>query len=248
MKYKHVTGPVYCRYAATPPIVNSSLANEYGIEARSFVELEQDRNVKVSILLEDRTRRMTCHAKVAWVQRDDEAGGAFDERWVVGLSPLSLTDDEFQVLLANFVEAPLCPIEFREHVRDVEGVSAPVTFPGREELVVRVKALTMSVSLIDEIDSKRGRCSVFSVRYNSGKGVFEKTLNRVARTDITTPGKQHLGVEFTDILLRMIEPVGIPAPLAGSDEWYEQGHQPQKIPCVEAQLVGSARCQDAADD
>lgn len=156
MEYKHVDGPVYCRYAATPPIVNSELANTYGIEARSFVELEEGKNVKVNILLENRTKRMTCHGKVAWMKRDETAGGAFDQRWIVGLSHLSLTDDEFQVLLANFVEAPLCPIEFREKVRDTEWGTTPVTFPGREELVVRVKAVTMPVSLIDEIDSKRG--------------------------------------------------------------------------------------------
>ncbi len=156
MRYKYVTGPVYCRYAATPPIINSMLADEYGIEARSFVELEQGRNVKVRLLLENRTKRMTCHAKVAWVKRDETAGGAFDERWIVGLSPLSFSDAEFEVLLKSLVEAPECPLEVRDRVRDAEGESSPVRFPGKEEQVLRVKAVTMPVSLIDEIDSERG--------------------------------------------------------------------------------------------
>ena len=46
MKYRHVNGPVYRRYAATPMIVNSKLDDEYGIEAHSFVELEEQRHVK----------------------------------------------------------------------------------------------------------------------------------------------------------------------------------------------------------
>jgi hypothetical protein len=156
MKYRHVNGPVYCRYAATPPIINSKLADEYGIEAHSFVELEERRNVKVRMLLENRTKRMTCHAKVASVKRDETAGGAFDERWIVRLSDLSLTDAEFEVLMSNFVETPQQPLEMRERVRETAGESRPVIFPGKEEEVVRAKAVTMPVSLIDEIDAKRG--------------------------------------------------------------------------------------------
>ena len=156
MRYKYVTGPVYCRYASTPPIINSELAEEYGIEARSFVELEQGRNVKVTILLENQSKRMSCHAKVAWVKWDETAGGAFDERWIVGLNHLSLTNEEFVVLLENLVEEPECPLELRDRVRDMAGKSIPVTFPGKEEQVTRIKAVTMPVNLIDEIDSKRG--------------------------------------------------------------------------------------------
>jgi len=156
MKFKYVDGPVYCRYAATPPIVNSKLANEYGIEAPSFVELDQGRNVKVRIVLMNRTRRMTCHAKVAWVKRNDEAGGAFDQRWRVGLSALSLSDAEFEALLTNFVEEPESPLELRERVRDAAEDISPMAFPGEE---LRIKAVTMPVSLIDEIDAGRGDIS-----------------------------------------------------------------------------------------
>jgi hypothetical protein len=156
MKYKYVNGPVFCRYAGTPPIINSKLAEEYGIEASSFVELEQGRNVKVRMVLENRTQRMTCHAKVAWVKRDEAAAGAFDERWIVGLNSLSLTDDEFEVLLTNFVEEPESPLELLERLRDAASEISPVAFPGREEQVLRIKAVTMPVGLIDEVDAKRG--------------------------------------------------------------------------------------------
>jgi hypothetical protein len=188
MRYKYVTGPVFCRYAATPPIVNAKLAEEYGIEARSFVELEQQRNVKVTILLEDRTKRMTCHAKVAWVKRDETAGGAFDERWTVGLNNLSFTDAEFEVLLKNLVEAPECPLEVRDRVRDATGESTPVTFPETE--LQRVKAVTMPVTLIDEIDSKRGDVSFSPTRDNGRERVLERSMN-----GDTLPGIKNIGLE-----------------------------------------------------
>jgi hypothetical protein len=156
MKYKYVNGPVFCRYAGTPPIINSKLADEYGIEASSFVEMEQGRNVKVRIVLENRTRRMTCHARIAWVKRDETAGGAFDERWIIGLDSLSLTDAEFEVLLTNFVEEPESSLELLERLRDAASETLPVEFPGKEDRVLRIKAVTMPVALIDEIDAKRG--------------------------------------------------------------------------------------------
>ena len=156
MKYGYVNGPVYCRYAATPPVINSELANEYGIEAPSFVELEQGRNVKVRIVLENRSKRLTCHAKIAWVRRDETAGGAFDQRWVVGLSPLSLADAEFEALVNNFVEKPELPLELRERLRDTARETAPLELAAKEEQTVRAKAVTMPVRLIEEIDAKRG--------------------------------------------------------------------------------------------
>jgi hypothetical protein len=58
------------------------------------------------------------------------------------------------VLLKNLVEAPECPLELRENVRDGAADSTPVTFPGDD--VQRVKAVTMPVNLIEEIDSQRG--------------------------------------------------------------------------------------------
>ncbi len=155
MEFKHINGPVYCRYASTPPIVNSALAEKYGIEAHSFVELEEGKNVKASILLEDRSKRMTCHAKVAWVKRDESAGGAFDERWIVGLAPLSLTEEEFRLLLESFTDAPECPLELRDRIRSDDDKSTPVTFP-KGAGPKRIKAVTLPVALIDEIDAKRG--------------------------------------------------------------------------------------------
>lgn len=174
MDYKYVNGPVFCRYAGTPPIVNSKLAEEYGIAARSFVELEQGRNVKVRMVLDNRTRKMTCHAKVAWVRRDEEVGGAFDERWIIGLNSLSLTDAEFEMLLTNFVEEPESPLKLIDRLRDAARETPPVDFSGREDQVVRIKAVTMPVKLIDEIDAKRGDIQ------------FSEFVTQVLRDDLKT--------------------------------------------------------------
>ncbi len=111
--------------------------------------------MKVGLVLGNRTQRMTCHAKVVWVKQDETAGGAFDERWIVGLDCLSLTDAEFQVLLADFVKQPESPLELLDRWRDAAEEIPPVSFPGKKE-VRRTKAVTLPVNLIDEIDSKRG--------------------------------------------------------------------------------------------
>jgi hypothetical protein len=47
MESKHVNGRAYCRYAATPPIINSPLADQYGIEVFSPVSVEEGRYVKL---------------------------------------------------------------------------------------------------------------------------------------------------------------------------------------------------------
>ena len=39
MEYKHVNGPVYCRFALTPPVINSERAYQYGIEAPSLIDI-----------------------------------------------------------------------------------------------------------------------------------------------------------------------------------------------------------------
>ncbi len=47
MESKHVNSQAYCRYAATPPIINSPLADQYGIEVFSPVSIEEGRYVKL---------------------------------------------------------------------------------------------------------------------------------------------------------------------------------------------------------
>lgn len=151
MDYRHVKGPVYCRYAYTPPVINSELAFELGIEASSVVRLDEGSNVKLRMVLEDQNTRMTCHAKIDWVKENEQTG---DYR--VGLSHLSLSDDEFQVLMKSLVEQPSVYMEFGASVRDKGLTSAPFTRADESLEIKRIKAVTLPVELIEAIDSTRG--------------------------------------------------------------------------------------------
>lgn len=151
MEYKHVNGQAYCRYAATPPILNSPLALEYGMEVLSMLSLEEGRNVKLRVVMEGRRHRMTCHARVDYVRRDESAG-----QYRVGFSNLSLTDDEFRLLLQTFVETSERVLEFGETVRDKGLQASPVTKIDGIGEISRMKAVTLPVSLIEDIDMKRG--------------------------------------------------------------------------------------------
>lgn len=160
MEYKHVNGPVYCRFALTPPIINSPRAYEYGIEAPSMIDLQagsymglkEGENVKLRMLLEGRSKRMTCHAKIDYVVEEESEGRAR-----VGFSHLSLSDEEFGVLMENFIEEPVAPLEVTERVED-KGIEAkPVTEADLLFGATRVKAVTFPVDLIEEIDAKRGQ-------------------------------------------------------------------------------------------
>ncbi len=158
MEYKHVNGPVYCRFAVTPPVINSDLADQVGIVAPcqldvgagSHVGLKAGSNVKLRMLLDDRTKRITCHAKIDWMREDE-----WKERCSVAFSSLSLSDDEFQVLLKSCVEEPGGEVEFVETVRNKGLESDPVTAAESETDIVRVKAVTLPLSLIEDIDAKR---------------------------------------------------------------------------------------------
>jgi hypothetical protein len=79
MEYRYVNGPVYCRYALTPPVINSDLGHKMGIvapcemdmQAGSHIKLKAGNNVKLRMVLDNRTKRMTCHAKIDWVRQDE---------------------------------------------------------------------------------------------------------------------------------------------------------------------------------
>lgn len=159
MEYKHVNGPVYCRFALTPPIINSPRAYEYGIEAPSLIDLQagsnltvkEGSNVKIRMLLDNRTKRITCHAKIDYVVRDE-----VKSETRVGLSHLSLSDAEFRVLMENFTDEPVEPLEVTERVED-KGIEArPVTEAELFLETTRIKAVTFPIDLIEEIDAKRG--------------------------------------------------------------------------------------------
>ncbi len=163
MKYVHVDGLVYCRFAYTPPVVNSRIASEYGIEAEVGVKaqygpiFDEGKNVKLRLILENRTKRMTCHAKVDWV-RDNPATGECK----VGLSQLSLSDDEFRVLLDNSSEEPYARLKFTESVRHEVEETVPIIRGADERVIMRIKAVELPVELIELIDEKRG-ATPFSV-------------------------------------------------------------------------------------
>ncbi len=151
MEYKHLKGQAYCRYASTPPIINSPLAYNYGIEVQSMMDVEAGRNVKLRVVLEDRSKRMTCHARIDYAQRDESIG-----QWRVGFSNLSLNDVEFRLLLQSFVDKSERVLEFADTVRD-KGVDVPpVTESDNLAKISRMKAVELPVNLIEEIDMKRG--------------------------------------------------------------------------------------------
>ncbi len=159
MEYKHVNGPVYCRFALTPPIINSPRAHEYGIEAPSMIDLhagsnirlKEGSNVKLRMLLDNRSKRMTCHAKIEYVIQDEARGETS-----IGFGHLSLSDEEFGVLMENFSEEPVGPVEVAERVED-KGIEAkPVTEAELFLETTRIKAVTLPVNLMEEIDARRG--------------------------------------------------------------------------------------------
>jgi hypothetical protein len=159
MEYRHVNGPVYCRVAITPPIINSPRASEYGIEATSFIDLhagsnlsfKEGTNVKIRMLLDSRSKRMTCHAKIDYVVWDE-----VKSETKVGLGHLSLSDAEFVILMENFADESIEPLEVTERVEDKGTEAKPIE---EAELLLgttRIKAVTFPVDLIDEIDTQRG--------------------------------------------------------------------------------------------
>ena len=159
MQYKHVNGPVYCRFALTPPIINSPRANEYGIEAPSMIDLhagshirlKEGSNVKLRMLLDNRSKRMTCHAQIDYIRRD-ETGAETN----IGFGHLSLSDEEFGVLMKNFSSEPVGQLEVAETVEDKGTEAKPVTEADLLLGTTRIKAVTLPVNLMEEVDSKRG--------------------------------------------------------------------------------------------
>jgi hypothetical protein len=151
MDYKSVDGPVYCRYAGTPPVINSPDATRIGIKATSTVELEEGRNVKLRLVLDDNKKRMTCHAIIDWVRPSKDS-----EDFVVGFSQLSLTDSELKVLRRNLVDESRERVELSDRVRDKGLEYEPIVQSDEKQDIKRIKAVTLPVGLIELIDAKRG--------------------------------------------------------------------------------------------
>ncbi|MBW1877865.1 MAG: hypothetical protein JRI25_16245 [Deltaproteobacteria bacterium] len=156
MKYGKIDGPVYCRYARTEPVINSQLASELGIQARLGIRaqhgltIEVGKPVKLRMVFDNRKRRMTCHAFVDWVE--EESSGEYR----VGFSKLSLSKDEFKVLLNTLSDWPDAEGIFGDTVRWATTETAPVTTADDAKEILRNKAVTLPVGLIEKIDEIRG--------------------------------------------------------------------------------------------
>jgi len=85
------------------------------------------------------------------VRRDEAA-----YQYRVGFSHLSFSDQEFRFLLSNFVEESEKVLEIADRVRDKGVDIAPVIESEGLTGVSRIKAVSLPVSLIEEIDMKRG--------------------------------------------------------------------------------------------
>jgi hypothetical protein len=157
MEYKHIAGEVHSRKAVTPPVINSELAHRYGIQVPSFVEpteytgFNEGENVKLRLVVDGGSKRMTCHARIDWIKRDESG-----DQYTVGFGHLSLTDDEFRVLQRNFTEAPTEPLQFGVSVRDKGLEAEPVAVSAEAREIMRFKAINFPVSVIEEIDEHRG--------------------------------------------------------------------------------------------
>ncbi|MDQ7785251.1 MAG: hypothetical protein RDU20_20365 [Desulfomonilaceae bacterium] len=175
MQYKHVNGPVYCRSAVTPPIINSPKALEYGLEAPSMMDiqaggnLKEGSNVKLRMILDNRSKRMTCHAQIDYIVKDETRGETS-----IGFGHLSLSDQEFQVLMENFSEEPVAKLEVAERVED-KGIEAkPVTEADLLAETTRIKAVTLPVNLMEEVDAKRGEVPFSEFVARALKAYLEK--------------------------------------------------------------------------
>ncbi|MBI5572317.1 MAG: hypothetical protein HY914_20405 [Desulfomonile tiedjei] len=160
MEYMHIAGHVYSRNALTPPVINSDIALKFGIQVACNVAPGQyagpnvGSNVKLRLLVDGGTRRMTCHAKVDWVREDPDA-----EECLVGFGSLSLTDEEFWILERNFSDRPRQPLEFGTSVRDKATAAETVRVSSQAREIMRLKAVNFPVSIIEAIDESRGPVS-----------------------------------------------------------------------------------------
>jgi hypothetical protein len=156
MEYKSIPGPVFSRTALSPPVINSSLALQFGLRVPcvaspgQFSGLQEGVNVKLRMVVDRGTKKMTCHAKVDWI-KEDSPGTTF-----VGFGSLSLSDEEFAVLLRDFAKEPGSRLEIGERVRDKAPEVEPLLISDTAREIMRLKAVNFPVSVIEEIDAHRG--------------------------------------------------------------------------------------------
>jgi hypothetical protein len=157
MEYKYLDGHVYCRPASTPPVINSAFAIRYGIrvpcpaDPGQFSGFEIGNNVKLRLVVQGGSKKMTCHAKIDLIQRDEAT-----DKWLIGFGQLSLTDEEFQVLEPSFVEKTDKLLEYAVSVREKAREAEPVVWTDTAREIMRLKAVNFPVSVIEAIDENRG--------------------------------------------------------------------------------------------
>jgi hypothetical protein len=160
MEYRFLAGEVHSRKALTPPVINSGLAHRYGVQVQSVVEptaytgFTQGQNVKLRLLVDGGSRRMTCHAQIDWIKKDETSG-----MHLVGFGQLSLTDDEFHILQRNFGDGPTVALNFGGKVREKGLDAEPVAVSHEATEIMRFKAINFPISVIEEIDEHRGDVS-----------------------------------------------------------------------------------------
>jgi hypothetical protein len=175
MEYKSVDGPVYSRQASSPPVINSERATKYGIKAPCLVEpsqyvgIEAGDNVKLRLLVDGGTKKITCHAVIDWVKSEETTGKTY-----IGFGSLSLSDEEFHILERNFVEEAEKPVEFVPKLRDkaVEAESVVVSDVAGE--IMRHKAVKFPVSVIEAIDIMREDMQFSEFVVNAVKAFIKK--------------------------------------------------------------------------
>ncbi|MEW6138984.1 MAG: hypothetical protein AB1733_12185 [Thermodesulfobacteriota bacterium] len=160
MDYKHIDGLVYSRYAASPPIINSTLAWKYGIqvacplEPGQYSHFEVGSNVKLKLVVADGTKKMTCHGMIDWVEKDEATGTC-----MVGFGHLSLTDEEFAVLEQSFADKGREALKFGERLRDKALDAEAVVVNDQAREIMRLKAVNLPVSVIEAVDENRGEAT-----------------------------------------------------------------------------------------
>ncbi len=157
MEYKSIDGPVYSRHAMSPPIINSGLATQYGIKAPCVVEpgqfagIEVGGNVKLRLLVDSGTRKITCHGSIDWIKTDEATGKSY-----IGFGSLSLSDEEFRILERNFVEETSEGVEFVPRLREKAVKAESVIIADVAHEIMRYKAVHFPVSVIEAVDLMRG--------------------------------------------------------------------------------------------
>jgi hypothetical protein len=101
------------------------------VEPGQFSGFEVGKNVKLRLVVAGGDKKITCHAKIDWVTKDEST-----DEYYVGFGNLSLTDEEFQVLQSSFIEDKGKVLEFGVRVRDRAREAKPYERSAREIMVV----------------------------------------------------------------------------------------------------------------